>query len=241
MFKDMKIGARLGLGFGALLLLLTIVSGLGVLQMAKLNGSMKFVVEDKYPKTVIINDISIRVLENCRYLRNIIILTDQQKIDAYKAKYDENVVADNENFKALDQKLKVPAARELFKTMQADLVDYRSLASDVLALALAGKKQEAAKELFGERSQAQDKFLDSVRKLADFQGNLMDEAEKSDAEQYAWGRNITVGLAVGALLFGVGLAIWITRAITRPMGQALDVAQRLAEGDLTVRIDSNSK
>jgi methyl-accepting chemotaxis protein len=39
----------------------------------------------------------------------------------------------------------------------------------------------------------------------------------------------------------MGIAFWITRSITRPINQAVTVANQLAEGDLTAKIEVNSK
>jgi methyl-accepting chemotaxis protein len=51
---------------------------------------------------------------------------------------------------------------------------------------------------------------------------------------------LMLGAIIGFVL-AVLLAFWVTRSITRPVGEALAVTQRLAEGDLTVRIDDVSK
>ena len=52
----------------------------------------------------------------------------------------------------------------------------------------------------------------------------------------------TIGGGIVLLLLVVAaLAVWILRSITRPLGEAVDAANRLAEGDLTVRISIDSK
>jgi methyl-accepting chemotaxis protein len=241
MFKNLKIGVRLGMGFGVVLALLAVISVLGVSQMAGINDNMKFAVEDKYPKVALLNDLHIRALQNARYLRNIVITGDDKLIETYRAKFMENAAADDDIIKELDRIINVPKGRELFKVMQADLVAYRSFTTDVMTPALAGRKQDATKVLFGERNKVQDEFFDSLKNLAEFQAESMQAAAKTAAEHYAWARSLVVALAIGAFGLGVSVAIWITRAITKPVNQALQVAQRLAEGDLTVRIESSSR
>jgi len=39
-------------------------------------------------------------------------------------------------------------------------------------------------------------------------------------------------MAVAAFLFAFGIAFWIVRSITRPLNEAVSVANRLAEGDM---------
>ncbi|MBI5443029.1 MAG: methyl-accepting chemotaxis protein [Deltaproteobacteria bacterium] len=49
---------------------------------------------------------------------------------------------------------------------------------------------------------------------------------------------LTAFLGLAALLLGGGLAVYLTRAITRPLREALTVSNRMAEGDLTLSIDA---
>ena len=69
----------------------------------------------------------------------------------------------------------------------------------------------------------------------------MDDAGKLASENYQSARNMVVGLAVAALILGMGIAWFITRSITRPLNEAVDVAQKVAAGDLTSTIEVKSK
>ena len=44
-----------------------------------------------------------------------------------------------------------------------------------------------------------------------------------------------------SLLIGGAIATWITRSITVPLSQAVNVTERMTQGDLTVQIESTSK
>ena len=57
MFKNLKIGVRLGLGFGLVVLLLVVISTLGYTRLVMLNGEIDEMVNDKFVKTVQANDI----------------------------------------------------------------------------------------------------------------------------------------------------------------------------------------
>ncbi|SCC91112.1 Methyl-accepting chemotaxis sensory transducer [Thiomonas sp. X19] len=48
---------------------------------------------------------------------------------------------------------------------------------------------------------------------------------------------ITIGFALAAIFGG----IWITRSITRPLGEAVGVAQKVAAGDLSVQVHSSAR
>ena len=48
--KNLKIGARLGLGFAVVVSLLIAMTIIGVMRLAKIDESMTLVTEDRYPK-----------------------------------------------------------------------------------------------------------------------------------------------------------------------------------------------
>jgi methyl-accepting chemotaxis protein len=73
-----------------------------------------------------------------------------------------------------------------------------------------------------------------------FDEEEMSAAAKAAAERYEWTRKLVIGLAIGAFLIGVVVAYWITRSITRPINQALGVADRMAAGDMTASIESTA-
>lgn len=57
MFKNMKIGMRLGFGFGLVVLLMVTIAFIGITRLGNLNREIENVVKDKYPKTVLANSI----------------------------------------------------------------------------------------------------------------------------------------------------------------------------------------
>ncbi len=67
-------------------------------------------------------------------------------------------------------------------------------------------------------------------------------AQAADVARFA-GTMIDIGVIAGvlALLLGVVTASVMVRGITRPLRQAVGVAERVAAGDLTVRVDADSR
>ena len=139
----------------------------------------------------------------------------------------------------------------LWKTFEADWAAWKS-ADDRLATLiekLANNQVEATqKDLFTEFFK---QFLDarplfnkaeaSLDKVVEINDEIAAESIKSGNESLAAAqRNMLIAGAV-ALVLSVALASYITMAIVVPMRQAVEVSNRLAEGDLTVRINNPSK
>ena len=62
-------------------------------------------------------------------------------------------------------------------------------------------------------------------------GDVMDSAEETRA-RYASAKKLIYGVLGGALLLGLGLAIYLARGIVRPLSDAMSVAAAIRDGKL---------
>ena len=58
MFKNLKIGVKLAIGFGLMIVLLVTVSGLAYIRVDTINGEIENMVNDKFPKVVLANEVT---------------------------------------------------------------------------------------------------------------------------------------------------------------------------------------
>ena len=73
MFKNLRIGARLGLGFGIVVALLLGISLLAYLRVGGLNDAIEKLVNERFPKTVWANHIIEAINLIARAQRNLLI------------------------------------------------------------------------------------------------------------------------------------------------------------------------
>jgi methyl-accepting chemotaxis protein len=241
MFKNLKIGVRLGIGFGSVVLLLVTLGVIAILKIGDINHEIDVVVKDLYPNTVIANDVIDAVNEDARSIRNILLLDSADARNQEKARIDANRPKYTEWYGKLDKNLTTEAEKQALNAVITSRVEYVRTRDKTLELAMNLKKAEAVALMFGDMRQSQRVYLENIDKLIDV---LSDEvvAEGTDAGQLASStRTLIVVLLIVAALIGIGFALWITRSITRPINEAVKVTGRLAEGDLTVRLENDSK
>ena len=85
MFSNLKIGLRLSIGFGIVLVLLGVIAAGGAYQLAQLNASMDSVVNDKYRKAALASEISVAAMDNAVLVRNMVLVADKDKLDVLKS------------------------------------------------------------------------------------------------------------------------------------------------------------
>jgi methyl-accepting chemotaxis protein len=67
-------------------------------------------------------------------------------------------------------------------------------------------------------------------------------AERAETESgYHWAFWLMIGATVGGTVFSLGLSLLLTRSITRPLRNAVELAQAIARGDLSRRLQMNQK
>ncbi|BEV14459.1 methyl-accepting chemotaxis protein [Herbaspirillum sp. DW155] len=199
------------------------------------------IVNDRYAKVALGNQITDKVNTAARALRNAIIAPDQATTEKYLERAANSTRDVTEQMADLEKRLNMPRARELFEKLKEARAEYAKPRNKILELLRQQKKTEAADLLFKEAIPAQDKYLAALKEFVGYQVSLMDQSVVKGNEVSSNAVNTVIVLSGVAVLLSVLAAVLITRSITRPLNQAVNVASAVAEGDLTVQIDDSSK
>jgi methyl-accepting chemotaxis protein len=240
MFKNLKIGVRLGIGFGLVITLLVIIATTSYLRLAALNTEIESLVGDKFPKTVVANDVIDALNVIARRLRNAYIFTGaeaQKEIDQIPEQ--RKIISDR--LEKLEKTILSDKGKEVLKKVTTARPLYVAALEKYLEVLKAGKKDEAAALLSGDLRKTQTEYLKAITELIDFQTELMIQAGKEADVMAANAEALVLWLAAAAILIAVAFGWWVTRSITEPLNEALNAATSLAEGDLTVKLNSDSK
>ena len=113
----MKVGTRLTLGFGLVIALLAIIAGLALADMNRLNHDIDGIVNDKFPKTVLANDMIDSLNVIARAVRNVLLVTDKKTIDKELARVPEQRKVIDERIKSLEGMVRSDEGKALLKTI----------------------------------------------------------------------------------------------------------------------------
>jgi len=241
MFANMKIGLRLTLGFAVVLLLMAALAVVGINGMSNVEGRLDEIVKDNMHKIKLNSEMSESVHIAVRVTRTMILLDDPAAIASEKKKLDDARQRYNEAFDTMD---KLPASdkgKAARAKIKAAGTEARGGTDKVLELATANKDPEAVKELMEVAAPAAQKWQDAIDENIVFQEAGTKDDYVAAQAAYASAHTLMLTLAGVAIVLGALIAWVLTRSITAPVNEALNVANRLADGDLTVRIDTPSK
>ena len=238
MFKNMKIGTRLGLGFGVIVLLMIIMIVSGVSKLSSQNDNVDMIVHNNNVKTALYNTMVENIHIVSRVTRSLILMRngsppDLEKMNKAYAAYD----------KAREDVEKFPPNEDdkrFRKAIDEAAVIARNSNAKVIELAVASKNDEARDLLIGTTAPL---FANWVNTLHDYQQAQVEDdkaAAKTVSDAYEAGRNLMFIVGGIAIFIAIGFAFWVTRSITQPLNVAVNAAKKIAEGDLTTNIQVDS-
>lgn len=239
MFKNLRIGVRLGIGFGLMVLLLSTISIFSYLRLEQINVSISEVVEDKFPKTVVANDVIDQINVIARAMRNsLLVKPENVQIELDKISAARKVISDkfdilNKTIQSEDGRKKLDAAMDARKVYVLDQDKF-------LELQKLGKRDEAIEFLVTQVRKTQTDYFQTVNSMITFQSDLMVKTGEAANTSVEDAKRLILILAISAILLAVGFAVWLVSSITRPINEAVEVANNLAQGNMNVRITVNS-
>jgi len=240
MFRNMKIGLKLSLGFGVVLALLVVIGGMGIVNQNTLNGKIQMLVQDRWPKAEHANAIVDQINIVARALRNTLLTNDATIQQKEMGRIPEASQALAGHIAELSKTVQSEEGKARLKTLIDSQTLYTAELKNLLSFVVSGKKEAATAMLFGKFREAQSAYLAASEELVAFQGKEMASAGREAKEAHTTGLRITLALMSIALLLGGGIAWLVSRDITQPVKACIEAADKIASGDTKVKLDSSS-
>jgi methyl-accepting chemotaxis protein len=239
--QDLKIGQRLALGFGVVLVLLLAVLLTGLSNMSAIDGLLVNIVERNNARLDAATDIRDAQRRVAVATRDLILTSDEAENSALTKSVDA-AWQDYDRAGAVLSKL-VKLAKT--KAILARIAAARSAAKPLIAQAQQfgrqNKVEEGTRYLKTAVVPAVKIWQDAIAEMIDAQAALNAADQAAAQKQYENARLLLQGVGAAALLVAMVLGWLITRSITAPMKEAVRIAQTVAAGDLTSRIEVRSK
>jgi methyl-accepting chemotaxis protein len=240
MTKDLKIRTKLLIGFGVMILLAVLTSLTAFFSISVLSGSINDLGNKRLPQAIILGDLTENILTATTHLQKGFIAEDKAGLD----KAIEGMLATrkgiNENF----DKLKASLTTEKGKTLYQAMVDARKpnaeMRDQIVKALKAGNKREAT-QMLASYEPLQAAYLKSVSDMDALVRELAKESRESSESNTQITLIVIIVLGISAFVIAIIVAFWIIGSITKPLSEAVETANKIAAGDLTVQIESAGK
>ncbi|MGB9980924.1 MULTISPECIES: methyl-accepting chemotaxis protein [unclassified Herbaspirillum] len=243
--KNWKIGHRLGLGFAAVLVLLVAVAAFGLQQVSRLNDRIVFLTSIDEGKLEALSKVQFAIGLRAIAARNLTLVADaaEQKNDlALVGSSQQDIDA---GMAALTKLMQDPATtqqeRDMLEQLRKLEAQYLPVAVNIVKLATSQQTDAARASLVKDCMPILNGVIAHVAQFNKMlRSNSEANVEQAEAA-YDLAKWTMLGASLAALMLG-GLIAWLlTRSISRPLAQAVSVAQSVQAGDLGSHIEVTSK
>jgi methyl-accepting chemotaxis protein len=238
-FHDLPIARKLAVGF-ALTTLMTIALGVfALVRLNSVNAELAEMASNDIPSVQHLGEVRAQLGEFRTFeLAQLTMLDQADKVADYNKRMDATAKTVRDELAAYAALPAGDQEKALYKKVAADLDGYFA-ANGELRAAVATGDGALAQQISDDKSRpARRKMFDDLKELGAFSSNLMQGkiADANATHRKSVAAIITTILLLSGLAVAMGFVI--SRAITRPIRQAMTAIQAVARGDLSVNIPS---
>ncbi|RYF01955.1 MAG: HAMP domain-containing protein [Oxalobacteraceae bacterium] len=239
--KNLKIGARLGLAFAAVLALAVLLATVGMLRLHEVANTTENMVGAVH-KMRLADRWLAAIQANRGYGEARLRGADAADIKAMATRMKDISAGVSGIQQELDKLVVLPAGRAMLATIAEKRKAYVAARDKLFGAQDSGSADPAAlkRMLDSEVTPAVNAYEEALQALSGRQSDMAAQARDAVGQAYAAGVKVLAAFTVVALALGAALAFMLTRSITRPLRQAVTVANAVAKGDLSSRIEVQS-
>jgi methyl-accepting chemotaxis protein len=228
-----KLGAKLGIGIGLIMIGLLVVSGVGYYSITDSDGALDYIINVNMEKM----KYSTNVLDQLHgIMRSILMIaaSNDKKVQSEEQtaikKAREQYMA---SLNALEKVETSEKGKALVEELKRNLAEARDYDNRAIELGMASKNKEAMEMFVTKARPLVDKVIDAVRQLTVFQ---MEQANgkigqtKSFTSKMRWALGLTILMF---LAVGIAVIIFLPRDITKPISLAVSHLGEVARGDIS--------
>ena len=247
MLNHLRIGRRLQLGFGLVLALLSAMAGVSAWQMARLDESTVFYVDNIVPSSQVQHEIALALSEMRRFENRHILLPSEASKDSAERKMAELRKSIGQNLdKYAKDLISDDTDRHSLEQVRRALETYYSAWDEVR---LASRKtvgdlnqvEVAATLLTGESARLYELAHKAVTQWWDYNVKLSHDQAQNARATYVSAKIWLASIVAAALAVGIAAMVVLTRSIVAPVQRAVQLAETVAQGDLSTQIEATGR
>jgi methyl-accepting chemotaxis protein len=230
---DQKIGARLGVVFGTILLCVLAAGAFGLIWLGRLNSETLAMLQKRYSTVEATHQTIENSITNGRVTLQLFDATDPEKEKKLNAENEGNSREITKQVAIIEKNLSSQQERDMFNTVTEHREAYIAERNKAKKLLADKKRDQAMAALTENVLPVLDSYRGTWQQFIDMQTAAMEQSMKQSQDAFARGRRVAFLLFLLTLIISPIVAISVTRSITGPIQQAVEHAERIASGDLT--------
>ncbi|MDB5053909.1 MAG: histidine kinase [Bacilli bacterium] len=230
----MKIRTRLLLGFGAMLLLMSALAGIGINRLSLLSGSMDELYQNRYAKVKLAYNIRVNVTDASRSLMNLMMNDPATDVVKETENANQSINKAGTDFIQLGKISQDASEKKLITDLTTIGKSYFDYKEQILKF-IASNQINAAYELRKNQGSAlQTSLFAQLDQLVAFHEQAMNQAYNSSIAKNKDAVKLLTCLLIAGLLLGLGIMVWILFSLSNGLNRVVKVLSKFSNGDFGV-------
>lgn len=243
--NDAKLSTKLITSFFLCALITLAVGMLGVSGVSALSTRLQGVFNNNLVSVANTSQTKTKAVGQTRDMYRLYVATagnaPQSMKDEFLASMKANQLASEKAFADYRKGNLAEDERIAGDQMARDWPVYQAMVQQYVAMMAAGDLENGRTLLLGDLQKTYRKVMDQLTIMIDSNDRQISEDAKAATQQEVTAKTVLYSGIVVAFIAALLLGMFISRLISRPIAVAVDCAQRIAQGDLTQHITSNSR
>lgn len=240
LMKNMKIGRRLGVGFGIVVALMVALVMVGLGAMSEMNRSIDKIVNENNAKVDAVSSLKDAQRQMEIDVRDLVLVTDEPAMVAADARIAKAQAVYTAAETILNDKVRSEGGKSRLNAVAQGKAATLPTFEQARKHARANENDAAVKVLMGSVRPAAANWQQAIEALSDYQAALNVKEREAAAAAFESAYQLSLGLGIASFLAAAVIAWLVTRSITCPLNEAVVIAKRVASGDLSSTIISTS-
>jgi len=240
-FNNLKIATRLKLVLGVMTVMLFGMAGLSLWQMKAMDASTREITTNWLPSVELVNQMNTAAANYRAQEFKHVLSTDAQEMAAVEKRIGDYKAAFDKSHDAYVKLISSEQERKIYESFAADWKQYLQIHERMLEASRKNENDQAKTLMNQDSVPVYRRLSASLEQLVALNNDGAEaEAKRSDdvsvRAQYLMG-----GAALVGLVLAIAASLWLVRSIVGPLNQAVEVADRVAAGDLTGSFGATSQ
>ena len=235
-FNNLKIFKKLMSVFLVVIFLEGILGSFAIKELSQVNQASTDIATNWLPSIRTLSQLKLSLARIRSFELQHILASDPKEFDAIEANAEKQIAVLGKQQQEYLTQISEPEEKAIYPQVEKDLVAFLNEHKKILAVSRADKNEEARALLKGESTRIYRGLLDQVDKLVEVNDRGAIASNTSADSIYKSARMWIFGMLAFCIATALLLAVWLAGVISKPLVAAVEVAQRVADGDLTASI-----
>jgi len=240
-FYNLKVSAKLLIGFMIVAIIACVIGIVGITNIKSIDNADTQLYEDnalglQYAGDA--NGLFQRIRVNCL---KILLVTDENTRSEYMDKIENYIANADIAFKNYEEGIKEEDDQALFNELKPMWEEYKSIAQSSVELIKSGKDEEARKLILEDSDSQIGVLNDEFTKIFEYNSSAAKEKSDNNEKKASSATSIMIIVICIGIIMAVFLGVFISRIISKPVKKLEVAAEKLALGDVNVKIEATSK